>query len=601
MSTNSVAPNVPQDYHIQIPDVPHPLSLPANTPKDYADKMAGHLYDIWHGGVDQAKDALYATSESLGGPSNGDVSGYIDRSKQALSHPVDSLKQVGKSLAGTVTGFSDPNLLSAAHQAWSEGTPEGKVEAATHVANYLLGPVGKVNEQAASDLKNKNYARAVGHMAPILAGALFGGETAPTMTEADAATQAANASTISTRTPAGVSAPRLAAKAQFAKGGEINPSIPVQSTPTNASEVTASAPSAPAVKAPAPLTAAERAAISTIRKQYAGEPTPLVKGAEPNVGAHIIRGSEAEQAIHDFTQKAYPGIGEKPSGVEQVSTPGEVGVHEINIGGKTLGTGTPAQTAAEAVKQDALIRGYISKLEANTTGSDIDQLAAIKQRLGIKSTKPSAEASQTKGVQPTADDLANLKSKLSGKASSYPYSKTEGDLSIAHRVQALDANNNSLGYVSALEDTSEPHTWRIDQADMGANAGKGFGTKAYTRLASEAAKQGKSLKSGGVVSDSAAGVWDKLKAAGLNVIETKTKAGRTFEIPAPSAVEDVPKSASTGKSQSMTADLVSKAPAGRIQQALSSNDRAFARHLPETEDISGDWSKYVKGLANERQ
>jgi hypothetical protein len=499
--------------------------------------------------------------------------------------------------------------VSAAHLANQQG--EGAI--GTNLAMYEKMPMvgdlvqlaeqGKITPMIAKGLTRAALLHSVGKATDLSATAL-----AEPSAEVSAIT-----GDIARPSPAGnISDARMAARKQFAQtpSGLKPTASPTESAVTSSTTASTSstapkaftAPTSAATEVPAnatPLSIEQRLASSFMRKQRL-EPQGTVESNEPvthNKGTPADISSDDE--LRAFITKQFGKRAQ--SGVEQVSTPGEVGVHEINIGGKTLGTGTPAQTAAEAAKQDALIRGYISKLEANTTGSDIDQLAAIKKRLGI-STKPiSAEATATEGAQPTADDLANLKSKLSGKASSYPYSKTEGDLSIAHRVQALDANNNSLGYVSALEDTSEPHTWRIDQADMGANAGKGFGTKAYTRLASEAAKQGKSLKSGGVVSDSAAGVWDKLKAAGLNVIETKTKAGRTFEIPAPSAVEDVPKSASTGKSQSMTADPVSKAPAGRIQQALSSNDRAFARHLPETEDISGDWSKYVKGLANERQ
>jgi hypothetical protein len=87
-----------------------------------------------------------------------DIPGYAQRSKTAISHPLDSIKAV----AGTLAKPSDPALLDAAHQAWSEGN---HVEAATHIANYMLPFIGKGNEQVMQDLKDKNYARALGHVA----------------------------------------------------------------------------------------------------------------------------------------------------------------------------------------------------------------------------------------------------------------------------------------------------------------------------------------------------------------------------------------------------------------------------------------------------
>jgi hypothetical protein len=383
------------------------VGFPKSVPMDLQTSWAGKAYELGQRVLNQTSQAGSALSESLGGPSStSDVPGYLSRSGQALSHPVDSLKTVAKSLSTP----SDPALLDAAHDAWKSGN---HVESIQHLMGYLTPFIGAGADRAGDELKSDDYGKAIGHTVAAIAPLLFGApEEFAVTSEADAAAQAARQATISTRSNVPISSTREGVKQQFAKGGEINPNEPTVPVPqrTAGTPTTVAAERAGVIKAPQPLSEVQRSAAATIRRQYAGEPTPLVKDVEPNVGAHILRGSEAEQAIHDFIQKAYPGIGEKPSGVEQVSTPREVSAHEINIGGQTSGAETPAQTAAEADKQKAGAPKVtpridtslpIGKSVAASSASDhfLPKDAAVDRALQPKSQDITAELEQHNASQ----------------------------------------------------------------------------------------------------------------------------------------------------------------------------------------------------------
>jgi hypothetical protein len=212
---------------------------------------------------EQLKQGTSALSESLGGPSSiSDVPGYLSRSKEALSHPVDSLKAVASTLANP----SNPALLDAAHEAWREGN---HVEAATHVANYLLPFIGQGNEQITQDLKDKNYARAVGHTVAAIAPLLFGSpEEAPITSESEAA-QAAARQAITNR-PSAATAADIRTQ-----------NIAAQSN----------------VKPVVPLSPEARTAARVIREQYRNEPTPKVVVGEPGVA------DATNEGIREFIDK----------------------------------------------------------------------------------------------------------------------------------------------------------------------------------------------------------------------------------------------------------------------------------------------------------
>jgi len=107
-------------------------------------------------------------------------------------------------------------------------------------------------------------ARALGHVAPVVAGMLFGApEETPITSEVEAAQAASNAATISG-----------------------HPAVHDIST------------TAPAKVAPvAPLTPEDAAAAKTIRMQYRGEETPHVRIGEPAAEAP----ENVDSAIRDFT------------------------------------------------------------------------------------------------------------------------------------------------------------------------------------------------------------------------------------------------------------------------------------------------------------
>src|ERR1035437_2852532 len=96
------------------------------------------------------------------------------------------------------------------------------------------------------------------------------------------------------------------------------------------------------------------------------------------------------------------------------------------------------------------------------------------------------------------------------------YSQTSDENSTTHTVRFGNAK------VEAVEFKGQPGVLHITGAEGDVNqAGSGF--TAYERLAKEAAKQGKELRSGGSVGDTAkrqvANVWSKLKQVGFNVVD----------------------------------------------------------------------------------
>jgi hypothetical protein len=497
------------------------LALPKSMHSDLQNSIAQKFHEL----TSQAGQAVGAASESLGGPSSiSDIPGYAQRSKQAISHPLDSLKQVSKSLVN----FSDPAYLDAAHQAYSEGRP---VEAATHVTNWLLGPIGKGNEQITQDLKDKSYSRAIGHTAAALLPILFsGGEAAVPMTEADAAAQASKAATINpaTNRPASVA---------------LNvPDRSFNLTNTEKAIVAGKPKSSPVAEPTAPYTEAERIAAKTIRMQYRGESNPVVEENVP-VQANVVPGDATHQEITDFIDRAY-GKSAKPE-VEQIHASGEFVPGTVNIGGKTQNIRgvSPEQTAQQAANEDALTRAYISRLEKDAKPDDVTALNLLKQKLGI--TKPSAESLQTMSSDTPEQIRAYAEAVKKNFATKEPiptprYMRTEEDNQINHTVEQRLPDGTVQGRIKATEFPEQPNVWHVDSADMGSNAGKGLGTKAYTELANRAAAQGAELRSGGVPSKSASAVWRKLKAAGFNVQETEGVHGTSFSIPAKSESTSAP-------------------------------------------------------------
>src|SRR2546425_6528301 len=81
------------------------------------------------------------------------------------------------------------NILDKAKASYDGNDYAG---AAAHTINYLLPLIGTANEKAAEQLKNKDYAGALGTVVGTTAPRAFGGgEAAPITSEAEAATATA--------------------------------------------------------------------------------------------------------------------------------------------------------------------------------------------------------------------------------------------------------------------------------------------------------------------------------------------------------------------------------------------------------------------------
>ena len=128
-----------------------------------------------------------AVSESFGLPSSmAEVRAANAQLPQQLSHPIDTMKQVAKSIMASTP--SDPALLDKARQSWNAGN---HVDAARHFMNFMTPFVGAGADRAGDELQQGEYGRALGHVSAAILPLLMGGEEAPVTSEAEAAKAAA--------------------------------------------------------------------------------------------------------------------------------------------------------------------------------------------------------------------------------------------------------------------------------------------------------------------------------------------------------------------------------------------------------------------------
>jgi hypothetical protein len=246
--------------------------------------------------------------------------------------------------------------------------------------------------------------------------------------------------------------------------------------------------------------------------------------------------SETERAAEAFARRQYGN--EEPD----VEVQGLSDDPAINLGGKTERSALAGKARIEGVTPDAeaqeLARQVLNNhaktvAEAN---DPVQQLAQIRQRLGIKTGKPSPEAigaSSVKDVTPEA--VSAIKSRLAAKEQANAAtleSHTTGDPDVLSKHTIAAKNDGKI--VGSLRLTEEPQTGvvRVDNAASELQEGSGLGTRMYRRAIDEAAARNPqgTFVSDGVVAKPAQNVWRKLKSLGYPVVETEGKGGSTFSI-----------------------------------------------------------------------
>ena len=375
-STDTQTGVSPEHAVVQFPDG-STAHLPASVASN-PDRLSAVSHAIYSAGNDAVSSAWQEAGDQAKGLksmlSRPDPNAPADeRHVSTFLGPLSgSIYKMGKQVAAAV---------AQAHLANQQG--EGAI--GTNLELYRNLPVvgdlvrdfesGKVTEGVTRGLVRAAIMHGVGKAADLSATAL--------------ATPAPEVSAVTGDTA--ISAPRLAAR----KGFTPNPAADaLNPTPTTV----------------APLSLEQRLANSFMRKQRL-EPQGTVESNESNEPVtQTVKTANATDELRDFITKHF-GKGAKSS-VEQVHGAGE-GPHEINIGGRTPGP-TLAVSAAEAAQQDALVRGYLAKLESKAAPDQVEMLQNIRKRLGLtKALSPEAEA--TMGAKPTAEALAGLKTKLGNK------------------------------------------------------------------------------------------------------------------------------------------------------------------------------------------
>jgi hypothetical protein len=212
---------------------------------------------------------------------------------------------------------------------------------------------------------------------------------------------------------------------------------------------------------------------------------------------------------------------------------------------------TPTQADAETFISNLKSKGFDTEPDVEHLGGSREEAVLNSQAKNVGNTKASiaspAEINDVanhflnKYLGQAADD-AELTQRLEAKHGEVPdasgdfhYSKvTDEDGATTHTIEVTNKAGQPIGRVEATSFADQPKDWTVTKADMGSNAGNGYGFKAYRELAKAAEKNGASLTSE-TVEPAAQRVWQKLKDAGFNVQEAEN--GQFTIEPKPSFLE----------------------------------------------------------------
>ena len=171
--------------------------------------------------------------------------------------------------------------------------------------------------------------------------------------------------------------------------------------------------------------------------------------------------------------------------------------------------------AQEVGKSIAGLGEFLPVIGDATAGDDFGKAAAKGDSLGM--------GVGLLGAVPVLGDVVKQGIKLSKpkqKVNQY------GD---SVQLTEIQKDGENIGAIEYLEDKDSITILRSDVVDS--EVKKGYGTEAYTQLINKALKEGKTVKSDATVSDSAQGVYSKLKSSGYDVqknpIEYNTRSGIT--------------------------------------------------------------------------
>lgn len=532
MSANPVVPN--QDPTsldtVQFPSG-HQMSIPSALPQDSKDTIAATAWE-------HMKGAGSSFLGAFGLPSTGaELTAANAQLGSQLSHPLDSAEKIasatGSALKGMVT--SDPAMLNKARAAWQSGD---HVEAARHFLNYLTPLVGRASDQAGDEVQSGEYGKALGHTAAAVLPMLFG---------------------------------KLGGSPETAAGtAEATPEI--------------------------------GAMHQTVDPEMWGDITTdhldpkVVKAAKPAPAGGFWRGIDEEhppvEKMSDSAAAAAAylrkiGADRDPASQVEVQGMADSDPHEINIGGRTSSTRTlPVRGVDNQVQIQAEAQKLLDQIQAEhmKAADPVEQLQAIRQRLGLTG-KPSGEAVGASKTPVTAADVARLKTRgeIKTEFSSEP---SENGLYTNHTVRLMD-KGKSQGFITALEDSSEPNVLRIANADVtpvGTNIGRDFG---YPRLFQEAQKiadkSGKesSVVGGSVQSESAKATWQALKKQGFPVeFSDEGQPSVTFTPKKPAAPK-VP----ANWAEALKTKAAPKAPAPSTRIGRTMNTATQIPLHPESQDI----------------
>jgi hypothetical protein len=281
--------------------------------------------------------------------------------------------------------------------------------------------------------------------------------------------------------------------------------------------------------------ASEAEATGAVPKVFAKPPRSL-KVIPPAAGdvAPVAPLSEAERAATAFAHKIY---GTDEPEVELLGHPEDEPA--VNVGGKTERSALAKARTNASVVPDEEAQQLASKVlnehakQVAAANDPVAQLDAIKKRLSISSAK--LERIGADAVPPTAGDVAAFKTKILNKAQAATAKITSAESgSDALRVNTWEAKNDAGDLLGHLKTTAENgDTARVDQVSSNLPAGSSMGTRLYTTAAKDLAKKGfNTLKSDGVLSDSAVNTWRKLSQIHDNITEipaAKVGENPTFE------------------------------------------------------------------------